>query len=129
MNRWKDWYEQGIRDMERAELDKKFGFYEWACFTSQQAAEKVIKGVGMKLGINLWGHSLTEMLALLSSEIKIPKDIEEKAKLLDLYYIPPRYPNGFPSGKPADYFTERQAEEAINAANSIIRFCEKHIFG
>lgn len=41
-----------------------------------------------------------------------------------MYYIPPRYPNGFASGKPADYFSEKQGREAINAANSIIRFCE-----
>ncbi|HSR12959.1 MAG TPA: HEPN domain-containing protein, partial [Thermodesulfobacteriota bacterium] len=37
MNRWKDWYEQGIRDLGRARLDLEHGYYEWACFTSQQA--------------------------------------------------------------------------------------------
>ncbi len=45
----------------------------------------------------------------------------------DLYYIPPRYPNGFASGKPADYFTEAQAREALDAADQIIRFCEGHL--
>jgi len=44
-NSWKDWYEQGKRDLERAKLDVDHGFYEWACFTSQQSAEKVIKGL------------------------------------------------------------------------------------
>lgn len=128
MNRWKDWYEQGKRDMERAALDLKYKYYEWACFTSQQSAEKVIKGLALKTGLNLWGHSLTEMLNILSSRADIPVEIKEKAKLLDLYYIPPRYPNGFPAGKPADYFTEKQAKEAIDAASDIIRFCEGILF-
>ena len=45
------------------------------------------------------------------------------------YYIPPRYPNGFASGKPADYFTEAQAQEGLYAADRIIRFCEGHLPG
>jgi HEPN domain-containing protein len=127
MNRWKDWYEQGKRDLERGRLDVTHRFYEWACFTSQQSAEKVIKGLAMKLGLTIWGHSLTEILRILSERIEVPEQLKDEAKLLDLYYIPPRYPNGFPSGKPADYFTEKQAREAIDAADHIIRFCESHL--
>ena len=127
MNRWKDWYEQGKRDLERGRLDVAHRFYEWACFTSQQSAEKVIKGLALKLGLTIWGHSLTEILGILSERIEIPEELKDEAKLLDLYYIPPRYPNGFPSGKPADYFTEKQAGEAIDAADRIIRFCESHL--
>jgi HEPN domain-containing protein len=124
MNRWRDWYEQGKRDMERAVLDIEHAYYEWACFTAQQATEKVVKALALKRGLNLWGHSINEMIKILASAIAIPSDIKEKAKLLDLYYIPPRYPNGFPAGKPADYFTERQAKEALDAASAIIGFCE-----
>lgn len=127
MNRWKDWNEQGKRDLERAKLDIDHRFYEWACFTSQQSAEKVIKGLALKLGLTIWGHSLTEILSILSGRIEIPEQLKDEAKLLDLYYIPSRYPNGFPSGKPADYFTEKQAREAIDAADHIIRFCESHL--
>lgn len=127
MNRWNDWYEQGIRDLDRAKLDREHDYNEWACFTSQQAAEKVLKALAMKLGLNLWGHSLNEILKILSQKINVPDDIRENAKLLDLYYIPTRYPNGFPAGKPADYFTEKQASEAIDSAHSIIRFCKGHL--
>jgi len=127
MNRWKDWYEQGKRDRERAILDVKHGYYEWACFTLQQSVEKVIKGLGMSRGLTLWGHSLTEMLKLIAQEMEVSETILNHARLLDLYYIPPRYPNGFASGKPADYFTEGQAREALDAADQIIRFCEGHL--
>ncbi len=124
MNRWKNWYEQGKRDLRKALLDGENEYYEWACFTSQQAAEKVLKGLSLKLGINTWGHSLTEILHVLSSRIHVPPEVLDNAKLLDMFYIPTRYPNGFPSGKPSDYFTEKQSSEAIDAAEDIIRFCD-----
>lgn len=127
VNRWKDWYDQGKRDLDRALLDKKYGYYEWACFTSQQAGEKILKALGMKLGLTLWGHSLTELAELISEKIEVPGEIREKARLLDLYSIPSRYPNGFAKGKPADYFTERRASEAIDAVREILRFCEGHL--
>ena len=129
MNRWKDWYEQGKRNRERALLDLKYEYYEWTCFTAQQAAEMVVKSIALKLGLTIWGHSLTEMFKILSQKIDISEKIKDDGKLLDLYYIPPRYPNGFSAGKPADYFTKKQAKGAINATDSIIRFCESLLFG
>ncbi|MBC7185494.1 MAG: HEPN domain-containing protein [Calditrichaeota bacterium] len=126
-NRWKDWYEQGKRDYERALLDIRYGYYEWACFTLQQAAEKVVKALGLARGMTLWGPSLTEMLKLIGQDVEVPTEVLDSGRLLDLFYIPPRYPNGFASGKPADYFTETQAREALNAADEVIRFCEGHL--
>jgi HEPN domain-containing protein len=124
MNRWKAWYEQGKRNLDRARLDLEHEFYEWACFTSQQAAELLLKAVGLKIGVTLWGHSLSELLGLLSGWTGVPSDILAKAQTLDLYYIPARYPNGFASGKPADYFNRDKAKEALDAACDIQRFCE-----
>lgn len=129
MNRWKNWYEQGKRDFHKAVSDCEHGYYEWACFTAQQSAEKVLKALALNRGINVWGHSLTEILHVLSSGLEIPSDTGDKAKVLDMFYIPTRYPNGFPSGKPSDYFTEKQSEEAINAARDIIGFCESVLPG
>ena len=45
MNRFKDWFEQAKRDFEKAKLDVKNEFYDWACFTSQQAAEKAVRAL------------------------------------------------------------------------------------
>ena len=129
MNRWKDWFEQAQRDLKRAELDVEHGFYEWACFTAQQSAEKAIKALGMKAGLDLWGHSLTAMLKTLKTVLDVPERIENLAKILDKYYIPTRYPNGFASGKPADYFTFKEAKEAVNASREILRFCKGYLFG
>ena len=127
MNRWRDWLEQAERDLERAKLDIQHEFYEWACFTAQQSSEKAIKALGMSFGIDLWGHSLTTMLNLLKEKIIIPDEILDQSKLLDKYYIPTRYPNGFAEGKPSDYFTKKEAEEAFDAASQILRFCKSNI--
>jgi len=129
VNRWKDWYEQGKRDYERSCLDVQYAYYEWACFTTQKAYEKVLKGLALRKGVTVWGHSLTEILRVLSSQMEVPREIVDHAKLLDMHYIPPRCTNGFAQGKPADYFTEKQAREAINAADRIIGFCEGFLVG
>ena len=63
------------------------------------------------------------MLRFLGKEI-VPLELIEYAQLLDAYYIPTRYPNGFAEGKPADYYNESMAMEAVDAAGSIIRFCK-----
>jgi HEPN domain-containing protein len=47
-----------------------------------------------------------------------------RAKALDKHYIPTRYPNGFPSGAPMDYYTAEDSTRAIDDAEAIIRFCE-----
>ncbi len=100
--------EQAERDLERAKLDVEHGFYEWACFTAQQSAEKAIKALERK--------------------VSVPESVERLAKLLDKYYIPTRYPNGFASGKPADYFTLDEAQEAVDAAGEILRFCKSNSY-
>lgn len=40
-----DWLNQAMRDLEQAEDSKSAGRHEWACFASQQAAEKAIKAL------------------------------------------------------------------------------------
>lgn len=58
MNRSMDWLEQAERDLSKARLDLEHSYFEWACFTSQQAdewacftspqaAEKAAKALGM----------------------------------------------------------------------------------
>ena len=59
--------------------------------------------------------------------MEIPVPLLEHAQLLDAYYIPTRYPNGFAEGKPADYYIRKQAQETLDAASEIIRFRKSHI--
>jgi len=126
MNRYLDWLEQAQRDLQKAEIDLRYEYWEWVCFTAQQAAEKAVKAMLMKLGNSVWGHAITPMLRSLE-QAEVPTVIFEHAQLLDAYYIPTRYPNGFAEGKPSDYYNRKQAQEALDAASEIIRFCKSHI--
>jgi len=126
MNRYRDWFEQAERDLSKAEVDFRFEYWEWVCFTSQQAAEKAVKSLLMKQGTSVWGHAITPMLRRLA-QLDVPDEIIEMAQLLDAYYVLSRYPNGFPEGKPADYFNAQKAQEALDAAGRILRFCKDHL--
>jgi HEPN domain-containing protein len=126
MKRTHDWLAQAERDLDRADLDLDHAFWEWACFTAQQAAEKAAKALLMHLGYSAWGHAITPMLRGLH-EVSVPPEMIELAQSLDAHYVLARYPNGFAEGKPADYYNERQAREAVHAAREIVRFCHHHI--
>ncbi|MGQ9553419.1 MAG: HEPN domain-containing protein [Anaerolineae bacterium] len=128
MNRYRDWLAQALRDLDKARLDARCGYYEWACFTAQQAAEKAVKALLMYQGYDVWGHGITAILRELTSPAVSP-ELADKARVLDSYYIPTRYPNGFPVGKPADYYSESQAQEAVRAAEAILQFCQDHLPG
>lgn len=120
--------EQAFRDREKAELDLEHGYYEWACFTAQQSAEKALKALCMYKGFEPWGHSLLALLqALKQAHFDFPKEVENSARKLDLYHIPTRYPNGLPAGKPSEYYIEEEALEALNACDHILQWCKAHI--
>jgi len=126
-DRSRDWLSQAMRDLEKAEQDLVWGYYEWACFTAQQAAEKGVKALFQHLHADAWGHSISRLLKELPQEIRPDEDLINHAIVLDRYYIPTRYPNGFDSGAPKDYFTKKDAEDACLSAKRIIEFCKSKI--
>jgi len=123
-NRWKDWLAQAKRDLNHAVHACKDKDFEWSCFSAQQAAEKAVKAVFLYLHGEGWGHSVYSLLKALSGKVKVPKKLLEASKVLDKHYIPTRYPNGFERGIPADYYTKREAQEAIKNARAVIKFCQ-----
>ena len=124
MNRAEDWMRQAKRDLTHAVHALEDGDYEWSCFAAQQAAEKALKAAFQKRNKEGWGHSLAGLCQALSVDVLLPNDISDAGKKLDKHYIPSRYPNGFVSGAPGDYYLREDAEKAIEDARKIIRFCE-----
>ncbi|GIW91868.1 MAG: DNA-binding protein [Pirellulaceae bacterium] len=49
------------------------------------------------------------------------------SRILDKHYIPTRYPNGFDSGAPADFYTQTEAKDVIRYAEAILEFCRHQI--
>ncbi len=50
MERSADWINEAEGDLEHAKNDVRGGFYNWACFSAQQAAKKAVKAVFQKMG-------------------------------------------------------------------------------
>ena len=73
------------------------------------------------------GHSITGILQQLSSLVEIPEAVFESARELDQVYITARYPNGFPSGAPGDYFSEHTSQRLIGHARTILEFCRSKV--
>jgi len=115
--------DQAERDLEHARNDMKHGFYEWACFSSQQAAEKAVKAVFQKIGAEAWGHSVADLLGELSKRYQVPEKLINGGLELDKAYIPTRYPNAHPSGSPRTRYIETEARRLISYAEEIINFC------
>jgi HEPN domain-containing protein len=124
MERSADWMDQAEGDLEHARSDLKGGFYDWACFSSQQAAEKAVKAVFQKLGAEAWGHSVADLLEELSKSRRIPEELMDLALELDKVYIPARYPNAHPSGSPRRRYTKNEAQRIVEYAARIVNFCK-----
>ena len=92
--RSKDWIRQALRDLESARSQRSAGFHEWACFISQQAAEKALKALYQQLGAEAWGHSLLDLMSGLQEKVVLPEALREDAQSLDRLYVPTRYLNG-----------------------------------
>jgi len=121
-SRARDWFNQAKRDLEQAKDSQKAGRHEWACFAAQQAAEKAVKALHLHLGQEAWGHVIAKLLQELPELVQLPKDLMEKARVLDNFYIPARYPNSHPQGAPFEHYGSLQSEAAINYASEIIDF-------
>ena len=128
-NRSRDWLSQAKRDLNHAIHACDDEDFEWSCFSAQQGAEKAVKAVFLHLHGESWGHSVFSLLKALSDMVEIPGQLVDAAKSLDKHYIPTRYPNGFDSGMPGEYYTRKDAQEAIENAREIIEFCENYICG
>lgn len=119
-NRARDWLNQATRDLEQAEDSRRAGRHEWACFAAQQGAEKAVKALHLHLGQEAWGHVVARLLQELPDTIRVPGELVEKGRVLDSFYIPPRYPNSHPEGAPFEHYGPLQSEEAIRYAHEIL---------
>ena len=126
-NRFLDWLKQADADLRHANHALDSADYEWGCFAAQQAAEKALKALYYKLGKEAWGHTVSALMGSLPAEFAPETNLTECAKLLDKHYILTRYPNGFDSGAPTDFYTKTEGEAAITCAKEIIEYCRNKI--
>lgn len=126
-SRYLDWLRQAEADLRHARNALASGDYEWSCFAAHQAGEKALKALFRRLGMDAWGHTLTALIGNLPAPAQPDEGLIQCAKVLDKHYIPTRYPNGFDSGAPTDFYTAQEAEQAIECAERIVTFCRDQI--
>jgi HEPN domain-containing protein len=124
-----DWLAQARSDLALARNALDGGFYDWACFASQQTAEKAAKALLMAHGAEAWGHASADLLRRARAVVELPDDLVDAALALDKAYIAARYPDAHPSGAPHDRYTRGEAERMIHDAELIVGFCEGHLSG
>jgi HEPN domain-containing protein len=126
-NRARDWLAQAERDLDQAKASLKDGRHEWACFAAHQSAEKAVKALHLSRGQEAWGHVVARVLGELSQEL--PSGLLDKAKVLDGFYVPTRYPNGHPEGAPFEHYGTLQSTEAVRYASEILEFVHSQMAG
>lgn len=124
MERSADWLDQAQGDLAHAHSDLEGRFYDWACFSAQQAAEKGVKAVLQRAGGDAWGHSVADLLEIVGQSHAVAEELLNAALELDKAYIPARYPDALPSGSPRRRYTRNEAERMVAHAGQIVRFCE-----
>ncbi len=117
-----DWFKQAQRDLEQAEDSRRADRHEWACFAAHQAGEKAVKALHLHLGQEAWGHVVAKLLRDLPTSAGVAPVLVEQGRVLDTFYIPPRYPNSHPEGAPFEHYGPLQSEEALRFAGAIIDF-------
>ena len=121
-NRAQDWFTQAQRDLEQARASFKEERHEWACFAAHQAAEKAVKALHLSQGQEAFGHVIARLLNELPENSRPEEELHNKAKVLDNFYIPARYPDAHPEGAPFEHYSSLQSEEALKYARSILDF-------
>jgi len=127
VNRAADWLKQAQRDLGFAETGAAAGYHEGAAFYAQQSAEKAVKALIQFIHGGVRGHSITEMLRQLGESIDVAAGLLDAAQELDKVYVTSRYPNGFTSGAPADYFNAKSSGELLGYARAILEWCRSQI--
>jgi len=126
-NEFRRWMESARRTLESAKRDARYGDYNWACFKAHQAAGKALKALLWGCGKPRVGHSLPRLLSGIEEELGIapPGDIREACMRLNKFYTPTRYPDAWSEGIPEEYYSEKEALEAIELAKMVIEWVEE----
>ena len=115
------WLELADEDIRMAEYALAQGIYRQACFHSQQAVEKALKGfLDARVGNHPRSHSLEEVLLYHESVREELKHRRADCRTLDLFYLPTRYADALPGLLPEGASAPQEAESAVRVAKDMV---------
>ena len=108
--------------MARAHNRVPDAYIEDLCFDAQQAAEKALKALMIRRGIDFpYIHDLARLMDILEAQgERIPATVQ-RAVRLTRYAVSTRYPG------PQEPVTEQDYAEAIELAEGVLRWAEDNL--
>jgi len=118
----REWLNRARSDLLLAKSEREGIYPEDLCFHAQQAAEKAIKALLIKYGVEFpYVHDIAELLTLLEKAgHRIPESIR-RVETLTRFAVFTRYP-----GIAAPIIHE-EYEEALKLAEEVILWAQEHI--
>ena len=115
-----NWLEEAKADLRHARDCMRLERFNWACFVSQQAAEKALKAAILHVkGEYARGHDLVKLYkSLRDARRDLLLDVARLSEL-SAYYTQARYPNAGLE-RPSEEITAEQAERAYETARGVI---------
>lgn len=121
------WLAQAEYDLKEATNAIKKNSFAYACFFSEQSAQKSLKAFLISnKDTRVSIHAITELLKRASVFNKKFTRLIKDGRELDKFYLTTRYPDALPSPLiPYENYTEKEAREAEKIAREIFNLCKK----
>jgi HEPN domain-containing protein len=118
----REWLNRARSNLVQAKAKRKGVYLEDLCFHAQQATEKAIKALLIKLDVDFpYVHDLAELLTLVEKAgQEVPESIRQ-AESLSKFAVFTRYPGIGPSIK------EKEYRETVEIAARVIKWAENII--
>ncbi len=116
------WPRHAPSDLALARAQDRPGvLLEALCFHAQQAAEKALKAVLLRRGIEFpRTHDIEALLNLLPADVEMTADVEE-ARVLTQYAVVTRYPGT------EEPLTQGEYQDAMRVADAVVHWAERII--
>ena len=122
------WVKQAEQDLNDAQYNREGQKHNLACFLSQQAAEKAVKGYLYFRGAeDVWGHSLSDLCEDAKLFEMYFDTIKSEARQLDKYFEMTRYPQFLPGGIPSEAFEDADSERALELSGFVVNFVKERV--
>ena len=118
----REWLNRARSDLLLAKSEREGIYPEDLCFHAQQAAEKAIKALLIKYGVEFpYVHDIAELLTLLEkASYTIPENIRQGERLTR-FAVFTRYPGIAASVSHEEY------EEALNLAEAVVSWVQNQL--
>lgn len=118
-----NWLYFAEEDLASARIMAREKVFNKTCFHSQQAAEKSLKAFLLQQNREIVKtHKIVDLLNYCREINGMFKKFKDQAGVLDLFYLPTRYPDAVVGSLPEGLPKQAQAEEALNIAKEIVEF-------